>query len=190
MIQAIIEKFKNIQNIQKEERKIIDHIILECKNDEHLQERVLLDVKTSSEMIKFIMDKAKSSITDKKTGVHMIDDEDVYGWAIHYFLEDYDTLAKEVGWKTSEDIKAEEKRSKELKDKREKQAALKSDDNDEDDLDENSCCDLPEQKVVIKKEETQEERKIRIQAEYELLMNEKSKIKEQKIDDGLFAFNE
>lgn len=60
--------------------KIIDYLL----SREDMNEKYLSEEKSIKGMISYIKGEAKKSATD---GMAMIEDEVVYGWAIHYFDE-------------------------------------------------------------------------------------------------------
>lgn len=60
--------------------KIIDYLL----SREDMNEKYLSEEKSIKGMISFIKGEARKSATD---GMAMIEDEVVYGWAIHYFDE-------------------------------------------------------------------------------------------------------
>ncbi len=98
----------NLQAITKEEQKIKAY--LEANASEVLAEKInggvkiqkdgktLLNKKTLSGFLKFACDEAKKQ-AEKGASSACIDDDTVYGWAVHYFEEDSieDTLCNEDG---------------------------------------------------------------------------------------------
>ena len=98
----------NLQAITKEEQKIKAY--LEANASEVLAEKInggvkiqkdgktLLNKKTLSGFLKFACDEAKKQ-AEKGASSACIDDDTVYGWAMHYFEEDSieDTLCNEDG---------------------------------------------------------------------------------------------
>lgn len=88
--------------------KIIDYLL----SREDMNEKYLSEEKSIKGMISFIKGEARKSATD---GMAMIEDEVVYGWAIHYFDEtnkDLKITEKESDKKTqtkTENIKEKEK---------------------------------------------------------------------------------
>lgn len=98
----------NLQAITKEEQKIKAY--LEANASEVLAEKInggvkiqkdgktLLNKKTLSGFLKFACDEAKKQ-AEKGASSACIDDDTMYGWAVHYFEEDSieDTLCNEDG---------------------------------------------------------------------------------------------
>ena len=74
-IKVLSEKVKD-----KAVLKIIDYLLLR----KDMNEKYLNEEKTLTQMIEFIKSKAKEKATN---GVAMIEDDEVYSWAIHYFDE-------------------------------------------------------------------------------------------------------
>lgn len=80
--------------------KIVDYLLSrEDMNDKYLNEE-----KSLKQMIEFIKGQAKKKAHD---GMAMIEDEVVYGWAIHYFDESNDQL--KIKENTIEKIESVEK---------------------------------------------------------------------------------
>jgi len=88
----ITEKLKSTT---KQIQIICDYLIKECEHDEHLAERILLDNKTLDDMYKYIIASVKKNYKIVNQGV-CVAPEDVYNMAIHYFIEDDETLKSEV----------------------------------------------------------------------------------------------
>ena len=65
--------------------KIIDYLL----SREDMNEKYLNEEKTLEKMISFIK---KEASKEQKNGVAMIEDDVVYGWAIHYFDESDEKL--------------------------------------------------------------------------------------------------
>lgn len=80
--------------------KIVEYLI--SRND--MNEKYLNEEKSLKEMINFIKSEAKK---EAQNGIAMIEDEKVYGWAIHYF----DETNKNLGLSSdkSNEIKEEKK---------------------------------------------------------------------------------
>lgn len=95
------EKLKEKLNSKaKQIQMICDHILKECEHDKHLAERVSLENKTVDKMYQCIVNAVRKNFKDQivDNGV-CVDPEDVYSLAIHYFIEDDETLEKELSIK-------------------------------------------------------------------------------------------
>ncbi len=82
-----IERIKQLSSeiVDKSLLKIIDYLLSRTDmNDKYLNEE-----KTLKQMVSFIKKEAKKQAED---GMAMIEDEVVYGWAIHYFDESNENL--------------------------------------------------------------------------------------------------
>ena len=103
------------------------------KNDQTVQERMLLEEKTDKDLIKYINFKAKEHLNSVNGG---IEDNIVSGWAIHYYIESKETIDKEMKIVksipkkelTPEEQKIKDKKEKELQDSKVKLANKKSKD--------------------------------------------------------------
>ena len=114
-----IERIKVLASEIKEKAllKIIEYLL----SREDMNEKYLNEEKTLSQMIIFIRDEAKKQA---KNGMAMVEDEVVYGWAIHYFDESNEKLGlnnkniiqnlnkNETTEETKEIIKKEPQKSK------------------------------------------------------------------------------
>lgn len=85
-----IERIKELSSeiIDKPLLKIIEYLI--TRDD--MDEKYLNEDKNLSQMIEFIKSSAQK---DAKNGIAMIEDEVVYGWAIHYWDESNENLKLE-----------------------------------------------------------------------------------------------
>jgi outer membrane PBP1 activator LpoA protein len=70
-------KDKNIQ-------KVLDFVKEQAAIDEMLANKVLLETKTIDKMWNYITSEARKMAV-KNTAI--VDDQTVYGWALHYFIE-------------------------------------------------------------------------------------------------------
>lgn len=68
--------------------KIVDYLL----NRKDMNEKYLNEEKTLKQMVDFIKGEARK---EEKNGVAMIEDEVVYGWAIHYWDESNESLKLE-----------------------------------------------------------------------------------------------
>ena len=73
------------KNASNEVKKIYDHIILRTLNDEELRIKISNTEKTMDDCMKYIYSEAKKIA---KNGRAFVDDQVVFGWAIHFFDED------------------------------------------------------------------------------------------------------
>lgn len=99
-IKVLSEKVKD-----KAVLKIIDYLLLR----KDMNEKYLNEEKTLTQMIEFIKSKAKEKATN---GVAMIEDDEVYSWAIHYFDESNKDLKIS---KTKEDVEVKEEKKSTVK---------------------------------------------------------------------------
>lgn len=75
---------------------ICDYLLNECKHDNHLAERVMLEAKTVDKMYQYILIAVRNKFKDQiKNNSLMVKDDDVYNLAIHYFIEEDEDLKKE-----------------------------------------------------------------------------------------------
>ena len=99
-IKVLSEKVKD-----KAVLKIIDYLL----SRKDMNEKYLNEEKTLTQMIEFIKSKAKEKATN---GVAMIEDDEVYSWAIHYFDESNKDLKIS---KTKEDVEVKEEKKSTVK---------------------------------------------------------------------------
>lgn len=99
-IKVLSEKVKD-----KAVLKIIDYLLLR----KDMNEKYLNEEKTLTQMIEFIKSKAKEKATN---GIAMIEDDEVYSWAIHYFDESNKDLKIS---KTKEDVEVKEEKKSTVK---------------------------------------------------------------------------
>lgn len=127
----------NIEQLKAQDKKyaqvIADYLIKRCETDKTLEEKILATNKTLKGCVEYCKSEAKEQAED---GVAVIVDEEVFGWVVHYFLEDdLDFEKKEepekapkkktkqvttlFGEETEEESKPEEKKKpkKEVKEK-------------------------------------------------------------------------
>ena len=83
-----MEELLGLERIKKLSAKVKDKAVLKIINyllsRKDMNEKYLNEEKTLTQMIEFIKAKAKEKATN---GVAMIEDDEVYSWAIHYFDE-------------------------------------------------------------------------------------------------------
>lgn len=89
----LVEKLiSNIPQIQK----ICDYLLKECEHDKNLAEKIMLENKTLNNMYRYIMNTVKNKYKNQIVSNGLfVTDQEVYGLAVHYFLEDDETLRKE-----------------------------------------------------------------------------------------------
>ena len=83
-----MEELLGLERIKVLSEKVKDKAVLKIINyllsRKDMNEKYLNEEKTLTQMIEFIKSKAKEKATN---GVAMIEDDEVYSWAIHYFDE-------------------------------------------------------------------------------------------------------
>lgn len=84
MIQKAVEKIKNQAGTNPVLKKIGDHLVQFMKKEPSFAEKILDENKSMSEMLKYIMSEARKQATGNAA---CIADDEVYGWAVHYFDE-------------------------------------------------------------------------------------------------------
>lgn len=79
----------DLQNLKKLDKKyaqvIADYLLQQIEDDKQLEEKLLTTDKTLQGCINYVKKEAKKQAED---GVAVILDAEVFGWAIHYFIED------------------------------------------------------------------------------------------------------
>lgn len=86
--------------------RIVDYLSQRIEIDECLREAVNKPNKTIEGVMKYVKDMALETIAKADrhgTVVRMIDDEDVYEWAVHYILEDSIDCEPKAEQKKAED---------------------------------------------------------------------------------------
>lgn len=73
------------QQDKKHAQAIADYLVKRCEEDKYLEEKILNNDKTLVGCIDYCKQQAKEQAED---GCAMVTDEEVYGWCVHYFLED------------------------------------------------------------------------------------------------------
>lgn len=90
----LVHKDKNIQ-------RVLDFVKKQAEIDEQLATKVLLETKTVDKMWLHITSEAKKQAVNNAA---IIDDETVYNWALHYFIEiEQDKPTKKVEAETETD---------------------------------------------------------------------------------------
>lgn len=84
MIQKAVEKIKKQAEFNPVLKKIGDYLVLFMQQEPSFAEKVLDENKSMSEMLKYIMSEARKQATGNAA---CIADDEVYGWAVHYFDE-------------------------------------------------------------------------------------------------------
>ncbi|OPZ33913.1 MAG: hypothetical protein BWY97_00059 [Tenericutes bacterium ADurb.BinA124] len=82
-MERVIEKFKEVSGIEK---TIVDHLIGFAKAEPKFIDKLLSEKKTIGDCIDYITAQAKKEVVK---GVARIEDERVFGWAVHYFDEEH-----------------------------------------------------------------------------------------------------
>lgn len=108
-----MEELLGLERIKKLSAKVKDKAVLKIINyllsRKDMNEKYLNEEKTLTQMIEFIKAKAKEKATN---GVAMIEDDEVYSWAIHYFDESNKDLKIS---KTKEDVEVKEEKKSTVK---------------------------------------------------------------------------
>ena len=73
------------QQDKKHAQKIADYLVNRCEEDKCLEEKILSSNKTLKGCIDYCKNEARNQAED---GCAMVEDQEVYDWAVHYFLED------------------------------------------------------------------------------------------------------
>ena len=73
--------------------KIANHLIAKAENDQLITKTLNKPNKSLDEMFKYVSSEAKKKA---QNGVACIEDDEVYGWAQHYYDEDSIVLSKKV----------------------------------------------------------------------------------------------
>lgn len=78
-----------IEQLKKQDKKhaqaIANYLIKRIENDQCLKEKIEVTEKTLKGCIDYCKNEARKQVED---GCAMIPDDEVYEWAVHYFLED------------------------------------------------------------------------------------------------------
>ncbi len=90
--------------------KILVYVRKEASKDEHLQKCILEESKTIKGMVEHIKNYAQKA--ERMGNMAMIEDQEIYGQAIHYFLESLETLDEEQEEKEEKVVMSDEKGSK------------------------------------------------------------------------------
>lgn len=108
-----MEELLGLERIKKLSAKVKDKAVLKIINyllsRKDMNEKYLNEEKTLTQMIEFIKAKAKEKATN---GVAMIEDDEVYSWAIHYFDESNKDLKIS---RTKEDVEVKEEKKSTVK---------------------------------------------------------------------------
>lgn len=102
-----LERIKKLSAEVKDKAvlKIIDYLL----SRKDMNEKYLNEEKSLTQMIEFIKSKAREKTTN---GVAMIEDDEVYSWAIHYFDESNKDLKIS---KIKEDVEVKEEKKSTVK---------------------------------------------------------------------------
>lgn len=108
-----MEELLGLERIKKLSAKVKDKAVLKIidylLSRKDMNEKYLNEEKTLTQMIEFIKAKAKEKATN---GVAMIEDDEVYSWAIHYFDESNKDLKIS---KIKEDVEVKEEKKSTVK---------------------------------------------------------------------------
>ena len=108
-----MEELLGLERIKKLSAEVKDKAVLKIINyllsRKDMNEKYLNEEKTLTQMIEFIKAKAKEKATN---GVAMIEDDEVFSWAIHYFDESNKDLKIS---RTKEDVEVKEEKKSTVK---------------------------------------------------------------------------
>ena len=108
-----MEEQLGLERIKKLSAEVKDKAVLKIINyllsRKDMNEKYLNEEKSLTQMIEFIKAKAKEKATN---GVAMIEDDEVYSWAIHYFDESNKDLKIS---KTKSDVEVKEEKKSTVK---------------------------------------------------------------------------
>lgn len=108
-----MEELLGLERIKKLSAEVKDKAVLKIINyllsRKDMNEKYLNEEKSLTQMIEFIKAKAKEKATN---GVAMIEDDEVYSWAIHYFDESNKDLKIS---RTKEDVEVKEEKKSTVK---------------------------------------------------------------------------
>ena len=108
-----MEELLGLERIKKLSAEVKDKAVLKIINyllsRKDMNEKYLNEEKSLTQMIEFIKAKAKEKATN---GVAMIEDDEVYSWAIHYFDESNKDLKIS---KTKSDVEVKEEKKSTVK---------------------------------------------------------------------------
>ena len=108
-----MEEQSGLERIKKLSAEVKDKAVLKIINyllsRKDMNEKYLNEEKSLTQMIEFIKSKAKEKATN---GIAMIEDDEVYSWAIHYFDESNKDLKIS---KTKEDVEVKEEKKSTVK---------------------------------------------------------------------------
>lgn len=79
-------ELKQLKSLDKKYAQVIaDYLLQKIEDDKQLEEKLLKTDKTLQGCINYVKKEAQKQAED---GIAVILDAEVFGWAIHYFLED------------------------------------------------------------------------------------------------------
>lgn len=108
-----MEELLGLERIKKLSAKVKDKAVLKIidylLSRKDMNEKYLNEEKSLAQMIEFIKSKAREKATN---GVAMIEDDEVYSWAIHYFDESNKDLKIS---KIKEDVEVKEEKKSTVK---------------------------------------------------------------------------
>jgi len=76
--EKLVHKNKSVQ-------KVLNYVKSQAEIDNKLADRILLDTKTADKMWDYIVAQARKLAINNSA---MVEDDTVYGWALHYFIEE------------------------------------------------------------------------------------------------------
>lgn len=188
--ESIIKKFESIPAPLKITRAVIKHLQELAVSDDQLANGMISEDKGYKELTTYLHFRANNP-EYKQGSMAQVDDDVVYGWAVHYFVETKENIDVEMKPKTTEH-KPKKSKSK-AADVKESEVVCDDDCDNNEDEDEGPVVVTSTKKntkpIVLPAEvkETPEERKLRIQKEFEAIQDMKFKIHNEEINDGLFA---
>lgn len=87
----------------------IEFLNEQIKTDEQLRAAIDKEEKTIEKLWRYIETKAKKVLNNKNGG---IEKSEVYGWAIHYFIESEETINEELGLNKQKSTRVQTKTTK------------------------------------------------------------------------------
>lgn len=79
-------ELKQLKSLDKKYAQVIaDYLLQQIEDDKQLEEKILTTDKTLQGCINYVKKEAQKQVED---GIAVILDSEVFGWAIHYFIED------------------------------------------------------------------------------------------------------
>lgn len=157
MIEKVMDKLKTED---KQLKLVADRLIKQCETESIFVEKILNKNKSLKDCWEYIKSLARK---EAKNGCAVIDDETVYGWAIHYFDENELTDWKSFSQKAKEEEERKQTNNKFKEDKKSKMVeskeVLEDDESDDEDFEEEikpvkvatKLVEVPKKEIPVKK---------------------------------------